>query len=58
MVFLTAVFFAVSYFGINKSGMSTALIIFSDIFLIIIYLAVLNVLSIIDLKKIIQFRNK
>lgn len=58
MVFLTAVFFAVSYFGINRSGMSTALIIFSDIFLIIIYLAVLNALSIIDLKKIIQFRNK
>ena len=58
MVLLTTVFFAVSYFGINKSGMSISLIISSDLFLIIVYLAILNILRIVELKKIIQFRKK
>ncbi len=58
MVLLTAVFFAVSYFGINNSGLSIAFIIVSDLFLIIVYLMILNILNIIDLKRIIQFRKK
>ena len=58
MVLLTAVFFAVSYFGINKSGMNILLILASDIFMIIVYVMLLNILNIIDLKKIIQFRKK